>query len=75
MKGFLDQDVFGLLAVMPALKVHPAGLYQEIAVIAFHFHWSKEECLNMSRKERRDWIDEIEKINRCIAKSMRPARK
>ncbi|MDI6795092.1 MAG: hypothetical protein QME81_19870 [bacterium] len=42
-----------------------------VAVIAYHFHWSREECLAMSRKERHRWIDEIEKINKVIARSMK----
>lgn len=34
-------------------------LYQEVALIAFHFHWSYEEIMCMEHQERCDWIREI----------------
>jgi len=46
-------------------------VYPEVAAIAYHFHWSRAECLAMSRKERAMWIDEIGKINKQIASSMK----
>lgn len=44
-------------------------LYQEVAYIAYHFHWSLEEILNMEHKERQVWIREISEINQEINSS------
>ena len=68
------RGIFGMLPAVPALNLDTGGLYPEVAVIAYHFHWSREECMNMSRKERHRWIEEIEKINKAISKSMRGKR-
>lgn len=46
------RDIFGMLPAVSALNLDTANLYPEVAVIASHFHWSREECLAMSRKER-----------------------
>ncbi|MBI2931413.1 MAG: hypothetical protein HYY16_07155 [Planctomycetes bacterium] len=46
-------------------------VYREAAVIAFHFHWAKRECMDLSRRERRLWLEEIRKINQEIARSMK----
>ena len=60
-----------MLPVVATLNLSTCNLYPEVAVIAFHFHWSRAECMAMSAKERRRWIDEIATINKAIAKSMR----
>lgn len=39
-------------------------LYEEMAFIAFHFHWSRTELLNLEHAERRRWCQEISAINR-----------
>ncbi|MEA5495950.1 DUF6760 family protein [Limnoraphis robusta Tam1] len=31
--------------------------------MAFHFHWSLEEILNLEHSSRREWVTEIQKIN------------
>jgi uncharacterized protein DUF6760 len=41
-------------------------LYEEIAFIAYHFHWSYEELMRMDHRERRRWCEEISKINRRL---------
>lgn len=64
-------DVFGMLPAVSALNVGVADLYPEVAVIAYHFHWSRDECMAMSRKERHRWLKEIERINKAIAKGMK----
>ena len=46
-------------------------LYQEVAYIAYHFHWSLDDILEMEHKERQIWITEISEINREINKSRR----
>lgn len=39
-------------------------VYEEVAFIAYHFHWSVDEILNMDHQERRMWCEEISKINK-----------
>lgn len=39
-------------------------LYQEVAAIAFHFHWSLDEILNLEHQERQRWIAAIESLKR-----------
>ena len=42
---------------------------QEVAFVAYHFHWSKEELMEMSHHERRAWVREISRINREITEA------
>lgn len=37
-------------------------LREEVACIAFHFHWSLEEILNLEHRNRSNWVQEIEKL-------------
>ena len=39
-------------------------LYEEMAFIAFHFHWSRDELMALAHRERRRWCEEISSINR-----------
>jgi len=41
-------------------------LYEEVAYIAYHFHWSHDEIMQMEHWERRRWCEEISKINRQL---------
>jgi transcriptional antiterminator len=43
-------------------------VYEEVAFIAYHFHWSYEEIMNMDHRERRKWCEEISKINEKLNK-------
>ncbi len=38
-------------------------LYEEVAFIAFHFHWPFEEIINLEHRERQRWVEEISRIN------------
>lgn len=42
-------------------------LYEEVAFIAYHFHWSHEEIMNLEHRERQRWCEEISKINRRLS--------
>lgn len=46
-------------------------LYQEIAYIAYHFHWSVDAVLDMEHQERHVWLHEIARINREINEARR----
>jgi hypothetical protein len=34
--------------------------------VAYHFHWSKDEIMEMSHFERQRWVKEISQINQEI---------
>lgn len=38
-------------------------LYEEMAYIAYHFHWPWHELMHMDHRERQRWVDEIVTIN------------
>ena len=42
-------------------------LYEEVAFIAYHFHWSHREIMNLEHGERLRWVEEISKINRRLS--------
>lgn len=41
-------------------------MYQEVAFIVYHFHWSLDDVLEMEHAERHRWIKEISAINKRI---------
>jgi hypothetical protein len=38
-------------------------LFEEIAYIAYHFHWSLDEILDLEHPLRRRFVEEIGRIN------------
>ncbi|TCM35986.1 DUF6760 family protein [Kribbella sp. VKM Ac-2568] len=38
-------------------------LYEEMAFIAIHFHWSRDTLMALEHGERRRWCEEISAIN------------
>ena len=38
-------------------------LYEEVAYIAYHFHWSHEEILDLEHPDRQRYVKEIGLIN------------
>lgn len=46
------------------MTVYPLErLYEEMAYIAFHFHWPQHEVMQMDHLQRREWVDQIASIN------------
>ena len=39
------------------------ALYEEVAFVAYHFHWPPEAILDLEHAERRRWVAEISSIN------------
>ncbi|WP_261265398.1 DUF6760 family protein [Laspinema olomoucense] len=39
-------------------------LYQEVATIAFHFHWSLDDILRLEHGERGRWLATIAQLKR-----------
>jgi hypothetical protein len=46
-------------------------IFQEVAYIAYHFHWSLDDLLMIEHRERQLWIKEISAINKEINESRR----
>ncbi len=38
-------------------------LFEEVAYIAYHFHWPYDQVMCMEHRERQWWVAEIAKIN------------
>jgi len=41
----------------------PERLYEEVAFVAYHFHWPAESILNLDHNDRVRWVNEISAIN------------
>jgi len=41
-------------------------IYEEVAFIAYHFHWPPETVLDLEHADRRRWVAEISAINSRI---------
>ena len=39
---------------------------EEVAYVAYHFHWSRDEILDLPHFERRRWVGEIGRINEAM---------
>jgi hypothetical protein len=42
-------------------------LYEEIAYVAYHFHWSLDDILDLEHPVRKRFVAEIAKINRRLS--------
>lgn len=38
-------------------------LLEEVAYVAYHFHWSYDEIMGMEHAERQQWVDQVARIN------------
>jgi hypothetical protein len=41
-------------------------LHEEVAYVAYHFHWALDDILELEHPERRQYVAEIAKINNRI---------
>jgi hypothetical protein len=41
-------------------------LFEEVAYIAYHFHWPYEQIMYLEHGERRQWVAEIARMNQRI---------
>lgn len=41
-------------------------LYEEVAYVAYHFHWSLDEILDLEHADRQRYVSEIASINRRL---------
>ena len=42
-------------------------IYEEVSYVAYHFHWSLDELLDLDHPTRRRFVEEIARINRRIS--------
>jgi hypothetical protein len=40
-------------------------IYREVAYVAYHFHWSFDDIINMEHLQRRRFVGEIDRMNRA----------
>ena len=41
----------------------PDELYRQVAYVAYHFHWSRDQIMDLEHPERLRFIDAISEIN------------
>ena len=39
-------------------------LFEEVAYVAYHFHWPHDQIMGLEHGERQRWVAEIAEINR-----------
>ncbi len=44
-------------------------LHEEVAYIAYHFHWELESIYNLPHRNRREWVRQISTINRRMSQA------
>jgi hypothetical protein len=44
----------------------PDRLFEEVAYIAYYFHWDRDRILDLAHPERRRWVEEISAMNRRL---------
>ena len=44
----------------------PDRLHEEVAYVAFHFHWQYGEIMRLDHHERQRWVAEIARINQRL---------
>ncbi len=44
------------------------NIFKEVAFLAYHFHWGREDLLELPHKERHRWVKEVSDINEKINK-------
>lgn len=63
----LQQPIFSGASTCGGVMRYPSDkLYEEVAFVAYHFHWSQDDILNLEHSRRQRWVAEINKINNKI---------
>ena len=47
-----------------------ARLYEEVAFVAYHFHWPHHDVMEMEHEERLQWVTQISAINTRMNESV-----
>ncbi|MEH2061464.1 MAG: DUF6760 family protein [Nostoc sp.] len=63
----LQYSIFSGAGTSGGVVSYPSDtLYEEVAFIAYHFHWSQDDILNLEHTTRQRWVAEINKINQKL---------
>jgi len=38
-------------------------MFEEIAFIAYYFHWPLQDILDLEHQDRRQWVEQVTRIN------------
>ncbi len=49
-------------------------LFEEVAYIAYHFHWPYQQVLELDHRERQRWVREIARMNERLNEERKVAR-
>jgi len=41
-------------------------LHEEVAYLAYHFHWPYREVMRLDHRERQRWVEEVARINQRL---------
>jgi hypothetical protein len=44
-------------------------IFEEVAYVAYHFHWPPDQIMAMAHWQRLRWVREIAKINQRMSES------
>ena len=47
-------------------------LFEEVAFIAYHFHWPYDQIMCLEHRERQRWVSEISRINQQLNEQSQP---
>lgn len=47
----------------------PDQLFQEVAYLAYYFHWPYGQIMDMNHQERLLWVDQVARINKRLNES------
>jgi hypothetical protein len=52
----------------------PDQIYEEVAYVAYHFHWALDDLLDLDHRERGRYVREIANINTRMSHAVSEAR-
>ncbi|PPT06355.1 hypothetical protein CKA32_000467 [Geitlerinema sp. FC II] len=41
-------------------------MFEEVAYLAYHFHWDYDRIMGFEHRERLHWVEEVDRINQRI---------
>jgi hypothetical protein len=44
-------------------------LNEEVAYLAYHFHWSLQDILDLEHGDRQQWVDQVAGFNRRLSQA------
>lgn len=49
-----------------AIGYRPEQLFQEVAYLAYYFHWPYTQIMDLNHQERLVWVDQVARINKRL---------